>query len=93
MEDMMPKKRVGPRPSATLNANQVFGQLRQARKTLKMTLGRLVARYQIRSKVEGTLTEEEDEAVDQVLGELRNALQLLDEVLEHRAAKALKVLV
>jgi len=72
--------------------NRVFDELRRARRTIKLTLGRLVARYQVRSKVEGSLTEDQDEAVDQVLGELRNTLLLLDEVLEHRAAKALKLL-
>jgi hypothetical protein len=86
------KKSAVRRPSPGLNVDQVFNDLRLARKTIKLTLGRLVARYQARSTVEGSLTEDEDEAVDQVLGELRNVLQLLDEVLEHRAAKALKVL-
>ena len=88
----MVKKPAGRRPPRDLDVNQVFDELRQARKTIKLTLGRLVARYQVRSKVEGSLTEDQDEAVDQVLGGLRNALSLLDEVLEHRAAKALKLL-
>ena len=88
----MAKKPVRRRPFRDLDVNQVFDELRQARRTIKLTLGRLVARYQVRSKVEGSLTEDQDEAVDQVLGELRNTLSLLDEVLEHRAAKALKLL-
>ena len=88
----MRKKPKPRRRILELDVNQVFDELSQARRSIKLILGRLVARYQVRTRTEGMMTAEEDEAVDQVLGELRNALMLLDDVLEHRAAKALKLL-
>ena len=75
-----------------LDAMKVFDELSGARRSIKLTMGKMVARYQLKSKKAEGFTPKEDEAVDQVLGQLRNTLMLLDDILEHRAAKVLKLL-